>query len=447
MIVLTSLLIASSFLYYLSLLGNFLPELTSQPGIVIFAILAASIYGTGQYILDRFVRQISRETSVTASRFSFSFFNLMFIATWVVFYLTALFTAIIVFQTLTSSQYSVVLYVAAIALSHLLAGTIGGVLGYKFLSWYKVKRNVSTLVFAASFLIALVGLYTVAVVNTVFFFSGDDLALTEEPYLPLAGQPGYYDSLKKSDELARIFQLSLIPGRIAFFAFWASAVLLVRNYAKTIGRAKFWGITSLPAITYIIVSVNSILQSESFSLIISAILPPVGVVAGGAFLAVIFLISAKTLKQKGQVTIAHFLIISAFSFILGYAAISPTIHVIDRTHIVFPPFGVLAHSFLGFSLYLISTGFYFSAIRISKDTKIRGSLRHVASAADTSKLLDNIGTAQMELELTKKVEKIVKEQEETLKQETGVQQSVTMEEMKGYLEEVLKETKKSSSTS
>ena len=328
----------------------------------------------------------------------------------------------------------------AIVLSYLLAGTISGILGCRFVSWYKVKRNVSTLVFAASFLIALVGLYTVAVVNTIFFFSGDP-GLTEEPYLPLAGEPGYYDSLKKSNELAQVFQLSLTPGRIAFFAFWASAVLLVRNYARTIGRAKFWGITSLPAIAYVIISINSILESESFSPIISAILPPVGVVTGGAFLAVIFLISAKTLKQKGQAAIAHFLIITAFSFILGYAAISPTIHVIDRTHIVFPPFGVLAHSFLGFSVYLISTGFYFSAIRISKDTKIRESLRHVASSADTSKLLDNIGTAQMELELTEKVEKIVKEQEETLKQETGVQQSVTMEEMKGYLEEVLKEIK------
>lgn len=443
MTVLTSLLIASSFLYYLSLFGNFLPQLTSQSGIIIFAILAASIYGTGQYILSRFVRQISRETS-TASRFSFS--SLMFIAARIVFYLTALLVAIIVFQASTSSQYNVVLYVTAMAVSYLLASTISGILGYKFLSWYKVRRNVSTLVFAASFLVAVIALSTVAVANTIFFFSGDP-GLTEGPYLPLAGRPEYYDSLKKSDELAQAFQLSWTPMRLAFFAFWASAILLVRNYAKTIGKVKFWGITSLPAIAFSIVVINSSLESESFSPIISAILSPIGVISGGAFLAAIFLMSARTLKQKGQAIITHFLIITAFSFVLGYAAVSPYVHVIDRTHTVFPPFGVLANSFLGFSLYLLSTSFYFSAIRISEDTKIRRSLRNVAATADASKLLDNIGTAHMELELTRKVERIVKEQEETLKQETGVQQSVTMEEMKGYLEEVLKETKKKSATS
>jgi pseudouridine-5'-phosphate glycosidase len=83
-------------------------------------------------------------------------------------------------------------------------------------------------------------------------------------------------------------------------------------------------------------------------------------------------------------------------------------------------------------------GFYFAAIAISKDIGVRKSLRQFASRG--SKLFDNIGLADMEQELQKRVTRIAKDQEESLQVQTGIpQQSIEEEEMKGYLEEAMNE--------
>jgi hypothetical protein len=102
----------------------------------------------------------------------------------------------------------------------------------------------------------------------------------------------------------------------------------------------------------------------------------------------------------------------------------------------------LTWAFLGFSTYLASTGFYLSAIRISQDIGLRKSIRQVATEESSSRLLDNIGTAQMEQAIQDRVQKIAKEQEESLKKETGVQQDVSQEDVEAYVKEVLEEVKK-----
>jgi hypothetical protein len=125
--------------------------------------------------------------------------------------------------------------------------------------------------------------------------------------------------------------------------------------------------------------------------------------------------------------ISQYLIITGFGFLLALVASSPAVHVIDRIHTPFPPFATLTWAFLGFSAYLASIGFYLSAIRISQDIGLRKSIRQVATEESSNRLLDNIGTAQMEQAIEDRVQKIAKEQEESLKKETGVQQYVSQE--------------------
>ncbi len=113
----------------------------------------------------------------------------------------------------------------------------------------------------------------------------------------------------------------------------------------------------------------------------------------------------------------------------------------------YPPFAAAAWSFVGLSSYLYSLGFYFSAISIAQDTKLRQSVR--AMALKESKLLDSIGTAQMEQEIQKKVLKLAKEQERTLEEQTGVeihewhQEQAEQENIQDYMAEVFAEIEKS----
>ncbi len=58
------------------------------------------------------------------------------------------------------------------------------------------------------------------------------------------------------------------------------------------------------------------------------------------------------------------------------------------------------------------------------------------------KFLESIGTAQMEQELQKRVLTITKENSDVMTEETGVQPSLTEDEMKEYLDMVVNEIKR-----
>jgi Tfp pilus assembly PilM family ATPase len=95
---------------------------------------------------------------------------------------------------------------------------------------------------------------------------------------------------------------------------------------------------------------------------------------------------------------------------------------------------------MGLSSYLILVGVYSSAISVAQDVNLRKSIRKTVE--QHSNLLDNIGTSQMEQEIHRRVIKITKEKLNEMTEETGVQSSVTEDEMKQYMDNVLKEIKK-----
>jgi hypothetical protein len=61
-----------------------------------------------------------------------------------------------------------------------------------------------------------------------------------------------------------------------------------------------------------------------------------------------------------------------------------------------------------------------------------------------AKLLDCIGMAHMEQEIQKKVIEFTKRNQDRIAEETGVQSSITEDEMKSYLQEVISEIQKGS---
>ena len=109
-----------------------------------------------------------------------------------------------------------------------------------------------------------------------------------------------------------------------------------------------------------------------------------GILFGVAFLSV-----ARTLKigQCRQELYDN----CSYGFILFYIAGSTVV-----LQAAYPPYGLVSVAFAGLSCYLIYNGLYFSAISVSQDITLRQSIRK--SVTEQSKLLDNIGTAEMEKE-------------------------------------------------
>lgn len=106
----------------------------------------------------------------------------------------------------------------------------------------------------------------------------------------------------------------------------------------------------------------------------------------------------------------------------------------------YPPFGLVTVSFIGLSSYLLLVGIYSSAISVAEDSKLRQSIRNTVTKE--SRLLDSIGMAHMEQEIQRKIIEFIKQNQYRMAEETGIQSSLTEEDMKEYLDQVINEVKK-----
>jgi hypothetical protein len=106
----------------------------------------------------------------------------------------------------------------------------------------------------------------------------------------------------------------------------------------------------------------------------------------------------------------------------------------------FPPLGLLSGSYFGLASYLIFIGLYSSAVSISQDAKLRATIRK--SVESELRFLGNIGVAEMDYRIIDKVLTTSKRLSTIMPEETGVSTSLSEEEIKEYIEEVLVETHK-----
>jgi hypothetical protein len=126
------------------------------------------------------------------------------------------------------------------------------------------------------------------------------------------------------------------------------------------------------------------------------------------------------------------MIIAAYGFLLFYIAGSASVN-----QAAYPPYGLVSIAFVGLSCYMIYNGLYLSAVSVSQDMTLRKSIRK--SVIEQSKLLHNIGTAEMERQVQKQVLSIATRTSNAIAEETGVQASMNEDEMKDYVELVIRE--------
>ena len=91
------------------------------------------------------------------------------------------------------------------------------------------------------------------------------------------------------------------------------------------------------------------------------------------------------------------------------------------------------------SAFLILLGLYYSAISVANDSDLRREIKR--SVIKETKLLGSMGEAQMEQELEKKVMKLTNDKTEIMIEQTGIQPSLSIDEAREYLYEVMEEVK------
>jgi hypothetical protein len=219
---------------------------------------------------------------------------------------------------------------------------------------------------------------------------------------------------------------------------WGATAIVLRSYSYKLGRAKYWFLVSIPLVYFVSQFLNLFLDQLTYVMasypIFFTLLFVFSKPAGGILFGTAFLSTAKSSVPRESV-VRDYLTLAAFGVMLFFVSSQNT-----AEQMAYPPFGLVGALFVGLSAYMMFLGLYSSAISISQDAKLRRSIRN--SAVKESELLDSIGTAQMEQELQKRVLKIVKEQSDNMTQETGVQPSLSENDMKEYLDMVVNEIKR-----
>ena len=216
-----------------------------------------------------------------------------------------------------------------------------------------------------------------------------------------------------------------IGNKIAFPA----GIVHVRSTEPPVVPARIQFLPFIPNI------ISTFSQSETIIFLRYTFIPTYSKLIGGILFSIAFWAAARNLGR--QSIVKDYMIISVYGFVLLFLSNQAILLV---NGVPYPPFGLATVSFMGLSSYMILVGIYCSSISVAEDSKLRQSIRSIALRE--SKLLDSIGTAQMEPEIQRRVIVLTKQNQDRMVEETGIQSSLMEEDMKSYLEQVIKEVKK-----
>jgi hypothetical protein len=339
---------------------------------------------------------------------------------------------IILFQMILDSSYDSFLLKAVIWLSYVQAALIIGLLVYRFFSWSRAYRSRVVMLYAIAFSVLFSN-----VIITILYVN-DQLSIYSGY---ISGRGGSSQTvlppLTQGMTLAQVFQVSSV---ISYMMMWVSTTILFRSHFKRSRPIIYWIVVCIPLLYFIIqfqpifielFSTYRIENPINFAIVYTLFLG-VSKPIGGILFGIVLWLAGQRIQND---YVRHFMIIAAFGMILFFTSNQAVILVAAP----YPPFGLASISFIGLAAYLLFIGFYFSAISVAQDYRLRSTVKK--SADEESRLIGSIGNAQLEEELKRKVLYVVKRQQDSMTEEAGIQSSLTEEEIKEYVEQVIEQIK------
>jgi hypothetical protein len=378
------------------------------------------VFAVTQYILLRSVR-INTETSKRLIRNS-----LHKIVSVIQCILIGLLISVIL-QMIIISAYNTAIVAAAITISYVLAMIIMGLLSLQFFSWFRSTKNSVVLAynFAAVAFMINAGFTLVYVLTALI-----DVSVLVRPHT------GHITGFTVYSDLLTVGYVS--SSIMSFLISWVATILLLRHHSKKIGELKYWILVTIPLVYFIgqfqpsfldLFSTyrvsNPILFNVLYTIIFNLSKP-----VGGILFGVAFWVVARSIHHK---TVRSYLTISGYGILLLIASNQAAVLINSP----YPPFGMVAVSFVGLSSYLMFIGIYSSAISVAQDMKLRESIRKSVE----HQLIDEIGTAQMEQDIIKNVSNLTNKLAIEISTQTGVEPSLDEQDIREYLDKVIKETK------
>jgi hypothetical protein len=336
---------------------------------------------------------------------------------------------LIALQSIFSSQYYNIFLIISLVLSWIVAVGLMGLMSFKFLQWYRSEKGKLVLVYLI-FSLMFCAIQLGISIPTFFIIA------QSAPFSVNAQTTEVKPFQANTLDLSTLF--AVVSGANWFiipmsYVVWVATALMLYYNSPKFGRAKYWLMLGAPlaglvignvALLVFVPSVNTVFDQQ---VILYTMILFGGLLSNGLLLAFAFRMVSRNVRDRSS-KLSDYLAISsrgiAILFIAFYGNVSAGSYM---------PFGIVANSFLHFGAFLFFAGVYASTISVSFDLNLRAMIRKKAPG-----LFDKMGTAEMAREL----ETEVKKHQEKLKEQTGIESSMSDTEIKDYIEIAAKATGK-----
>jgi MFS family permease len=408
--------------------------------IILFIVITVIIYGVGWPFFSAFIDKAGKSLRKSPVPYFEQISKALTLIRYIVFAILGL----LIIEMLFFSYYHTILLIAATVVTFIPASMILSMLCYNLLSWYRsnIQRYVVLLYALSTAMVAI------AIGLNAAIYSG---LLLQNPGIISFSQLEEVHfteiSVSTAGWAGALYFVGWIPFLLGFMLVWGGSMFLLRDFSYKIGKVKLWLIVSLPLAAYLIAIVPTmmLISENRFvfddpSLLSFRILFKSAVVVGGLFFGMIFFVIARTVEQVPQTraVIAYVSIAGLGITMLTILLASPVYHA------TYPPFGVSSSSFVVFASYMVSIGFYYSAVSVSQDVRLRRDIR--ALATSETQFLDSIAYSQMEREIKQRAFNVAKKLQSELTEQTGIQSTLNDKDIANYLEQVIEEIRRDDSS-
>jgi uncharacterized membrane protein (UPF0136 family) len=242
---------------------------------------------------------------------------------------------------------------------------------------------------------------------------------------------------KKLSSLADLYTYLSI---ISFVSIWIPSIIMLRTYSRRLGRIRYWALVSIPLIYFFFpyfgnqlrIFDNFLLEyGMQFNLIYYSMFSSYKQIGGLLFGIVFWVIASKIKRQNLKIPIR----VAGIGMTLLFG--SAVLH--GLTFIVSPPFGLVTISFMSLASYMLLIGIFAAAKELSRDISVRREIYKIAG--EHSDLLSNIGIAELNKILEKRVSGILNKMKDEI--DAPLQPELEESDYKKFIEDALAEVESS----
>ena len=280
---------------------------------------------------------------------------------------------LVIFQIFLLSHYGTNILLVATVTSYSFTILMLGILVQRFFSWFRSHRDRVILLYGLSSSALIFNVVTIFLLALSHYSNSPEFIGLHVANL----QRIITDPMQENLNLAKT-----VSFVVAFVLMWLSTAVLLKRYYHKMGKIKYYILTSVPLVFFVIqfpllltdVFGSLIISDPTFYGILFTVIFFLSNTVGGIFFGIAFWATARTIKESK--TVRNYMVICSFGLILFFISNSAfTVWI----NLPFPAYGLASISYTGLSSYLILIGIYSSAVTVASDSRLRQSIRKVAT--------------------------------------------------------------------